>query len=167
MKPIRVHYGNLAKHGVQPEEVLNCLARPSTIRTRVRKRVPRIYRVIGQTSGGRFLEVMYEDRIDDLFVFHAMDARPNQIRLFRRRSEELEAAGYLEEPSQREKKELEASATLALLQMSGLHLKLTRKEYEKLVELATQVDVPVETLAKKWIRAKLRAPAEHQANSKR
>ncbi len=82
-------------------------------------------------------------------------------------TEELEAAGYLEEPSQREKKELEASATLALLQMSGLHLKLTRKEYEKLVELATQVDVPVETLAKKWIRAKLRAPAEHQANSKR
>jgi hypothetical protein len=83
MKEIEVHRDNLAKHGVSPEEAVECL-RPS--RQKYLRKVGRnIYQVITQISSGRYLEVLYKELADKRFVFHAMDARPRDIRLLRRR----------------------------------------------------------------------------------
>ena len=83
MKPIRFHHGNLAKHGVSPEEAAACLS-PGRHRY-LRKVGPKVYQVITQTSAGRYLEVLYKDLPDERLVFHAMDARARDIRLLKRR----------------------------------------------------------------------------------
>jgi len=83
MKPYRFHEENLAKHGVSVEEAEQCLARG---RKRLRMRARRkVYQVIAQTDSGRYLELMYCEGPDYTFVFHAMDARPRQIRLLERK----------------------------------------------------------------------------------
>ena len=83
MKRVRFHLGNLAKHAVSPEEVLECLAshRPKYVRKARRG----VHLVVGQTAAGRYLELLYEDRPDERFVFHAMTARPAWVKLLRRR----------------------------------------------------------------------------------
>ncbi len=82
-------------------------------------------------------------------------------------TEELERAGYLEEASAGEVEELTASATYWSLCEQGLHLKLTRKNYEQLSLLAARQDVPVEDLVKKWIRERLREECKAPAHDKR
>jgi hypothetical protein len=83
MKPIRFHHDNLAKHGVSPQEARDCLLsrRPKYLR-RARRG---LYQVIAQTGAGRYLELLYEDRSEELYVFHAMDARPAQVKLLKRK----------------------------------------------------------------------------------
>jgi hypothetical protein len=79
----RFHYDNLAKHGVTPQEILECLA---TQRRQYRHKARRsVYRVIAQTSAGRYLELLYTQEPAERFVFHAMDAKPRHIRLLKRR----------------------------------------------------------------------------------
>ncbi len=83
MKDTRFHHDNLAKHGVTPEEVLECLqSRRRQYRRRVRKGV---YRLLAQTGAGRYLELVFADYPDEIFVFHAMDARRRDIRLLKRK----------------------------------------------------------------------------------
>lgn len=74
MRPIRFHHANLAKHGVSPQEVRECLR--SRGPKYLRKARQGTYQVIARTASGRCLEVLYEDHADELYVFHAMDARP-------------------------------------------------------------------------------------------
>jgi hypothetical protein len=83
MKPIRVHYDNLAKHGITPREVEECL-RPGN-RKYKKKEGRRVYGVISQTLAGRYLELLYVDEPTHRFVFHARDAKPREIKLFKRR----------------------------------------------------------------------------------
>src|SRR5207245_8806077 len=87
MKSIWFHHANLAKHGISEEEVQECLhMRNRKYFRRVRRKV---YQVIGPTAAGRYLEVIYELRSEGLYVFHAMDALPWQIRLLKRRGKRL------------------------------------------------------------------------------
>lgn len=82
-KPVRVHYANLAKHGVSPREVEDCFF---PFRRRYMRKVgPGRYQVIAQTAAGRYLEIIYEDQATVRFVFHAMDARARDIRLLKKR----------------------------------------------------------------------------------
>jgi len=83
MKTSRYHYGNLAKHGVTVQEIKECLRRGSV--KYLRRVGYRKYKVIAQTLSGRYLEVMYLDFPEDRFVFHAIDAKPRHIKLFKRR----------------------------------------------------------------------------------
>jgi hypothetical protein len=83
MKAITVHYDNLAKHGVSPKEVRECLQGRG--RRYLRKVGPDTYRLVAQISSGRYLELIYKELADERFVFHAMDARHRDIRLLKRR----------------------------------------------------------------------------------
>lgn len=44
-----------------------------------------VYQLIAQTAAGRYVELLYEERFHERYVFHAMDARPFQVRLLKRR----------------------------------------------------------------------------------
>jgi hypothetical protein len=83
MKPIRFHWDNIHKHSVSANEVLECLAskRPKYVRKARRG----VYLVVAQTAAGRYLEILFEDRPEERFVFHAMTARPAWIRLVKKR----------------------------------------------------------------------------------
>ena len=70
--------------------------------------------------------------------------------------EELEEAGYLEEPSAEEVEELATSGTYHWLCKYGLHLKLSKGDYAKLSVLAAQKDIAVEKLVRRWIKNQLR-----------
>jgi hypothetical protein len=74
--------------------------------------------------------------------------------------DELEKAGYTEEVSREEVEDLTASASYYQLCRKGLHLKLSRKDYELLSRLAARKDIAVETLAKGWIVQGLRQEAK-------
>jgi hypothetical protein len=83
MKETRFHYDNLAKHGVSEEEVLECL---QSTRPQYKHKARRgVYRVIAQTAAGRYLELLYAESSEERFVFHAMDARPRQVKLLKRK----------------------------------------------------------------------------------
>jgi hypothetical protein len=69
--------------------------------------------------------------------------------------DELEQAGYLEDPSPEEVEGITASADFEFLCKNGLHLGLSRKDYEQLSLLAARLDIDVEKLVKKWIRQRL------------
>jgi hypothetical protein len=81
--PTRYHRDNLARHWVLPEEVRECLM--TERRQYLRKARRGIYQLIAQTSAGRYLEILYEKRPNEIYVFHAMDARPFQVSLLKRR----------------------------------------------------------------------------------
>ena len=83
MKRIRFHRDNLANHGVEPREVVQCLA-PKRMKY-LRKVGRKVYQVIAQSTEGRYLEILYKELEDELFVFHAMDARPRDRNLLKRR----------------------------------------------------------------------------------
>lgn len=51
-------------------------------RGRVRKGV---YRILAQTEAGRYLELLYAEQLEELFVFHAMDAKRRDIKLVKRK----------------------------------------------------------------------------------
>ncbi len=83
MRINRFHDENLAKHGVSRMEVEECLR---LCKTKYLQRVRRgANRVIAQTGAGRYLEVVYRESPQVRYIFHAMDARPWQIKLFKRR----------------------------------------------------------------------------------
>jgi uncharacterized DUF497 family protein len=83
MKKIVIDEDNIAKHGVSEDEVRECL---NTRGVRYFRKARRdAYQVIAQTLAGRYLEVVYKIRPDVIHVFHAMDARPWQIKLLKRR----------------------------------------------------------------------------------
>jgi hypothetical protein len=83
MRPIRCHRDNLAKHGVLPEEVFECFLNRQSQYSR--KACRGIYQLIAQTAAGRYLEMLYERRSNKIYVFHAMDARPFQVKLLKRK----------------------------------------------------------------------------------
>jgi hypothetical protein len=83
MKPIRVHYDNLAKHGITKNEIEECF-RPG-IRKYKKKAGRGVYGIIAQTLAGRYLELRYADEPTHRFVFHARDAKPREIKLLKRR----------------------------------------------------------------------------------
>jgi hypothetical protein len=80
--------------------------------------------------------------------------------------DELERAGYTEEPSPEEVEGVAAAAAAWLLCRKGLHLKLARKDYEQLARLAAREDVAVEDLVKKWIKQRLADGAKRPASAK-
>jgi hypothetical protein len=83
MKSLQFHYANLARHGITPEEVEQCFTRG---KKRYYRRIRRgVYQVIAQTASGRYLEMVFEDRVEEWYVFHAMDARPRDIKLLKRK----------------------------------------------------------------------------------
>ena len=83
MRKIEVDEDNIAKHGVSEEEVRECL---NSIGIKYFRKARRdAYQVIAQTLAGRYLEVIYKIRPNLVQVFHAMDARPWQIKLLKRR----------------------------------------------------------------------------------
>ena len=83
MKRIRVHYDNLAKHGITKNEIEECF-RPG-IRKYKRKAGRGVYGVISQTLAGRYLELLYREEPTHWFVFHARDAKLREIKLLKRR----------------------------------------------------------------------------------
>jgi hypothetical protein len=83
MKEIQVHADNIAKHGITENEVLECFRAGQ--RKYKRRAGRNVYRLISQTSAGRYLELLYSERATEWFVFHAMDARPRDIKLFKYR----------------------------------------------------------------------------------
>ncbi len=83
MKPLRFHYDNLAKHGVSEQEVEECLVKGK--RKVLLKVGRRKYQVIAQTAAGRYLEIIFKELSQERFVFHAMDARARDIKLWRRK----------------------------------------------------------------------------------
>lgn len=74
--------------------------------------------------------------------------------------DELERAGYTEEVPPEEIEELAASAAYYLLCEHGLHLKLSRKDYELLSRLSARQDIAVDALVKRWVVARLRQEAK-------
>src|SRR5438128_27152 len=70
--------------------------------------------------------------------------------------EELEEAGYLEDVPPEHVRDMAASAAYQLLCVRGLHIRLSRKDYEQLSYLAAKKKVAVEKLVKKWIQHRLR-----------
>jgi hypothetical protein len=83
MKKIVVHGDNIAKHGITRQEVEQCFR--SGNRQFKRKAGHDVYSIIAQTSAGRYLELLYSDDPDKWFVFHARDAKPWEIKLFKRK----------------------------------------------------------------------------------
>ncbi len=83
MKPIRFHQENLAKHGVRPDEVRECFAKGR--RRYLKKAKKGVYQLIGQSASGRYLEILYENREGETFVFHAMNARHSQVKLLQKK----------------------------------------------------------------------------------
>lgn len=84
MKPLRFHWRNLARHGVDEEEIRQCFSNRHFLFKNPRGGIKE-YKVIGKTDAGRFLEFVYEDKGSHWFVFHAMPARPADVTLFRRK----------------------------------------------------------------------------------
>jgi hypothetical protein len=83
MKEVVVHRDNIAKHGISEKEVEQCL-QPGRRKYR-RKERRDVYRIISQTFAGRYLEILYLNELTRLFVFHARDAKPWEVKLFKRR----------------------------------------------------------------------------------
>jgi hypothetical protein len=75
-------------------------------------------------------------------------------------SEELEKAGYLEEVEPEYAEEVTASGEYHFLCRNGLHIKLSRKDYELLARLAARKHVAAENLAKGWVLHSLRQEAK-------
>jgi hypothetical protein len=69
--------------------------------------------------------------------------------------DELEKAGYTEEPSPKEVLEVTAAAEYWHLCQNGLHVQLTRKDYERLARLAARQEVASEELVKTWVKQRL------------
>lgn len=79
---LRFHYENLAKHGIEPEEVTECFADDK----RLVRRIGAIYWLIGKTEAGRLLQIGYRKEEDKTyFVFHAMTARDYERRQYKSR----------------------------------------------------------------------------------
>jgi uncharacterized DUF497 family protein len=76
--------GNLEKHGVKESEVRECLAGVH-LRLRNPSGARGTYLAVGGAAGGRLIELVFEDRGEYWWVFHAMPARPRLVRLFRKR----------------------------------------------------------------------------------
>ncbi len=74
--------------------------------------------------------------------------------------DELEKAGYTEEVSGSEIRDLENAATFQLLCAEGLHVKLPPKIWEQLVLLAFQKETTVAKLIQKWILQNLHEKGE-------
>jgi len=87
MKPVRCRSENLARHGVRENEVRECLA-SRHLRSRNPAGGKGTYLVVGKTAAGRYLEIVFEERGDCRWVFHAMTARERLARLFRRRMQQ-------------------------------------------------------------------------------
>jgi hypothetical protein len=83
MKELACHRDNLAKHSVSEQEARECFdpGKPKYLR----KVGPNRYQLIAQTRAGRYLELIYKELPKQRFVFHAMDARPRDIRLLQRK----------------------------------------------------------------------------------
>jgi hypothetical protein len=81
--------------------------------------------------------------------------------------DELERAGYAQEVSREEEENVVASAVFFGLCRDGLHLKLARKDYERLSRLAARKDIAVETLVKRWVVERLRQEVKQLATRKR
>ncbi len=83
MKPLRFHRRNLARHGVDEEEIRQCFSNRHFIFKNPRGGIKE-YKVIGKTDAGRYLEFVYEDKGIHWFAFTAMPARTGDVTLFRR-----------------------------------------------------------------------------------
>lgn len=84
MKPLRFHWDNLARHGIEEEEVHECFFNRHLLLRNPRGGI-KTYKIIGKTDAGRFVELVYEDQGSHWFVFHAMPARPADVKLYRRK----------------------------------------------------------------------------------
>ncbi len=84
MKPLRFHWHNLARHGIEAEDIEECFFNRHLL-FRNPQGGKSEYKVIGQTDAGQFIEFVYDDRGNHWFVFHAMPARPADVKLYRRK----------------------------------------------------------------------------------
>ena len=84
VKPLRFHQRNLDRHGIDEEEIRECFSNRHLL-FRNPQGGTNEYKVIGKNNGGQFVEFVYEDRGDHWFVFHAMPARPADVKLYRRK----------------------------------------------------------------------------------
>jgi hypothetical protein len=84
LKPLRFHWRNLARHGVEAEEIRQCFSNRHLL-FRNPQGGKKEYKVIGKTDAGQFVEFVYEDKGEYWFVFHAMPARLADIKLYRRK----------------------------------------------------------------------------------
>jgi hypothetical protein len=78
--------------------------------------------------------------------------------------EELNEAGYLEDVPAEHQREVQAAATYQLLCLRGLQLKLSRRDYEILANLAAREDLQVEVLVKRWIKQRMREASDASSN---
>jgi len=85
-----------------------------------------------------------EATYDELIAYHA-----------RYSLDELERAGYAEVPSLEEERGLQAAASYQLLCERGLQIKLSRRDCQRVAELAASLDQDVETLVKGWVKEHL------------
>ncbi len=82
----RFYWPSLNKHDVSDIEAIEALNDPkASIRRAGPKNDPR-YLIIGSTADGRILEIIYriEDN-QDIFIFHVMDARTHQKKLYKKK----------------------------------------------------------------------------------
>lgn len=86
---VSFHYQNLAKHNITPEEVLECLADPKSLTFKNPKALRsdnfKTYKTIGKTQDGRYIELVFEKRSHNIFVFHANNASFKDIKLLKRK----------------------------------------------------------------------------------
>ena len=68
-KEINFHINNLLKHGVDIYEVEEALLDG----WKCRKREGDCYEILGCTDDGRYLQIVLEDRSNEIWVFHARD----------------------------------------------------------------------------------------------
>jgi hypothetical protein len=81
--------------------------------------------------------------------------------------DELEKAGYVEDASPEHVQEVAAAAEYWFLCRDGLHVKLTRKEYERLSKLVAREHVTAQDLVKRWIRERLAKESQRLVGDKR
>lgn len=78
--------GHLARHGIDPEEAEEAMCDAKRVRTEAYNTpFEKRYAIIGKTSGGRILFVMFTKRGIRFRVGTARAAKPSEKRLYRRR----------------------------------------------------------------------------------
>lgn len=81
MKDINFHINNLLKHDIEwfeaEEAFLDGWSR--------RRKMGDNYEILGRTGDGRYLQILYEDQANELWVFHARDMNATEKRRYHRK----------------------------------------------------------------------------------
>lgn len=85
---IKFHHKNISKHNIDPEEIIECFYNKNLLFTNPKSNKfsqYKTYKVIGKTNSGRFIEFVFEKQEDCYYVFHANNATPNDVKLYKKK----------------------------------------------------------------------------------